>query len=107
MNNKENELSANIPLDNARQTLVEVIREQFAARDTEELREVFETQYGEQMWNSEQLLEKFEVSHFDPPYVHVIRKVDGVAGTVAFNAEPRFYFSFKPTKVEDHVRGPA
>ena len=97
-------LSTKIHVDAARQTLSAVIREQFAKRDIAELREILETQYGEQLWTAEQLLELFEVSHLDPPYVHVIRKEDGVAGTVAFNEEPRFYFSFKPLKVKN-VRG--
>ena len=100
-----NDLSANIPVDTTRQTLINVLREQFATRDADDLRKILETQYNEQMWDSEQLLNEFEVSHFDPPYVHVIRKADGVAGTVAFNEEPRFYFSFKPIKAENHVRG--
>jgi hypothetical protein len=104
MQNKPNDLSTKIQIDHARQTLINVIHDQFKNRDIEELREVLEKQYGEPLWNAEQLLELFEVSHFDPPYVHVIRKADGVAGTVAFNESPRFYFSFKPLKVE-HVSG--
>jgi hypothetical protein len=104
MQHKANDLGTQIQLDAARQTLINVLHDQFKNRDINELRQILEQNYGEQLWNAEQLLEEFEVSHFDPPYVHVIRKADGVAGTVAFNEDPRFYFSFKPIKVE-HVRG--
>jgi hypothetical protein len=104
MPNKVENFATHIKLDNARQTLIHVLQDQLAKRGADEIRDVLKKQYGEQVWNSEQLLEEFEVSHFDPPYVHVIRKRDALAGTVAFNDEPRFYFSFKPTKV-DHDRG--
>jgi hypothetical protein len=72
-----------------------VIKEQIARRGVEEIRKTLQ-EYSEQAWNSEELLAEFEVSHFDPPYVHVIRKVDGVRGTVAFNDDPRLYFAFRP-----------
>ena len=101
MINNEKQLATNIQLDPARQTLIHVIHDQFAHRDVADIRHALETQYGEQTWNSEQLLATFEVSHFDPPYVHVIRKSDGVTGTVAFNDNPRFYFAFKPDEVAD------
>lgn len=73
-----------------------VIKEQLARRGPDEIRAVLQDQYGEQVWDSAQLLDTFEVSHFTPPYVHVIRKADGVRGTVAFNDDPRFYFAFRP-----------
>ena len=104
MTNKVENLATQIKLDTSRQTLINVLQDQLSSRGVEEIRDVLEKQYGEQVWNSEQLLDEFEVSHFEPPYVHVIRKADAVVGSVAFNDEPRFYFSFKPTKV-DHDRG--
>lgn len=104
MQQNQNDAAQDITLNNARQTLIHVIQDQFASRDINELRNILETQYGEPLWDSEQLLALFEVSHFEPPYVHVIRKSDGVAGTVAFNDAPRFYFSFKPKEAKN-VRG--
>lgn len=92
---KAKELATQIPLDIGHVMLRNVIKEQLDRRGLDEIRAVLQEQYGEQVWNSEQLLDTFEVSHFDPPYVHVIRKSDGVRGTVAFNDEPRLYFAFR------------
>lgn len=104
MPNKVEQLATHIALDSSRQTLVHVLKDQLARRGVDDLRAAIETQYGEQVWSSAQLMEDFEVSHFEPPYVHVIRKTDGVHGTVVFNDDPRFYFAFKP-KEADHERG--
>ncbi|NDC10676.1 MAG: hypothetical protein EBZ75_15330 [Oxalobacteraceae bacterium] len=93
---KAKELAAQVPLNIGHVMLRNVIKEQIDRRGPDEIRTVLQEQYGEQVWNSEQLLDMFEVSHFEPPYVHVIRKVDGVRGTVAFNDDPRFYFAFRP-----------
>lgn len=93
---KAKELATQIPLDIGHVMLRNVIKEQLDRRGQDEIRTVLQDQYGEQVWNSEQLMDTFEVSHFEPPYVHVIRKSDGVRGTVAFNDDPRFYFAFRP-----------
>ena len=92
--------TTDVTLDLTRATLVDMFKDQFAHLDGGELRTLLADTYGNQVWNSEELLQHFEVSHFEPPYVHVISKTDGVRGTVAFNDEPRFYFSFKPTTPE-------
>ncbi|NBT75115.1 MAG: hypothetical protein EBT15_03940 [Betaproteobacteria bacterium] len=104
MTNKVERLAANFELDSTRQTLMRVVQDQIAVRGLDDVRAAIENQSGERVWNSEQLMDEFEVSHFDPPYVHVIRKADAVAGTVVFNDDPRFYFAFKPTK-GNHGRG--
>lgn len=97
MPNKVKDLVTAVPLDDLGHVMLRnVIKEQLTLRGPDEIRAVLEEQFHEQVWNSEQLMDTFEVSHFDPPYVHVIRKVDGVRGTVAFNDDPRFYFAFRP-----------
>lgn len=97
MPNKVKDLATSIPLDNLGHIMLRnVIKEQLAQRGPDEIRAVLEEQCGEQVWDSEQLMDTFEVSHFNPPYVHVIRKADGARGTVAFNDDPRFYFAFRP-----------
>jgi hypothetical protein len=88
--------TTDVALDLTRATLVDMFKDQFAHLDGGELRTLLESTYGNQVWNNEELLQRFEVSHFEPPYVHVISKTDGIRGTVAFNDEPRFYFSFRP-----------
>lgn len=93
---KTKELATTVPLDIGAVMLRNVIKEQLDRRGPDKIRTALQEQYGEQVWNSEQLLDTFEVSHFEPPYAHVIRKSDVVRGTVAFNDDPRFYFAFRP-----------
>lgn len=90
--------TTDVPLDLTRDTLVHMLKDQFAHLDSGELRARLEQTYGDQVWSSEELLQHFEVSHFEPPYVHVISKETGQRGTVAFNDDPRFYFAFTAAK---------
>jgi hypothetical protein len=53
-----------------------------------------EAQYG-QVWDTDELGRDFEVLGFMAPYVVVVRKVDGVKGSLAFQHSPRYYFHFK------------
>lgn len=68
---------------------------------SDELREELAAAYNNEVWTNEELLAAYEISHFDPPYVHVIRKHDGVRGTVAYTEQPRIYFSFVPLEKND------
>jgi len=45
-------------------------------------------------WNTDQLREQFEVVGFLAPFVAVVRKSDGVKGTLEFTHMPRWYFNF-------------
>lgn len=96
MRNKVEPLGTQIETDIGHVMLRNVLKDQIAQRGLEEIRTVLQDKYAEQVWTSEELLDTFEVSHFEPPYVHVIRKSDGVRGTVAFNDDPRLYFAFRP-----------
>lgn len=75
-----------------------VIENRIAQIGVDELRTELAEIYRGDVWTNEELLAEYEVSHFDPPYVHVIRKRDGTRGTVAYTESPRLYFSFIPTK---------
>lgn len=77
-------------------TLVKTLEAQYAHMSQDEARQILEKAH-DTVWDSEELLSVFEVSHFEPPLVHVIRKTDGQRGTVAFIDSPRFYFSFQET----------
>jgi hypothetical protein len=50
---------------------------------------------GEQVWNTEQLREEFEVTAFLAPFVQVRRKADGVVGVMTFLHSPRYYWGFE------------
>ena len=57
-------------------------------------REALEKEHG-QVWDTEQLQQDFKVNGFMAPFVAVIRKSDGVEGSLLFQHSPRFYFDFK------------
>ena len=58
-------------------------------------REYLEAQHG-QVWDTNQLQEQFDVLGFMSPMIAVIRKSDGIKGSLFFQHRPRFYFNFQP-----------
>jgi hypothetical protein len=58
-------------------------------------REALEAQHG-QVWDTRQLGQDFNVEGFMAPYVIVRRKADGQRGSLMFQHDPRYYFSFEP-----------
>jgi hypothetical protein len=46
-------------------------------------------------WNTEELQRDFTVQGFLAPFVVVVRKSDGVKGTLEFTHNPRVYFNFQ------------
>ena len=74
----------------------EAIRHQLVAEINAEpgSREALEALHG-QVWNTEELSRDFEVIGFMAPVIAVVRKSDGVKGSLFFQHRPRFYFNFK------------
>lgn len=58
-------------------------------------REDLEARHG-QVWDTAQLQDDFQVLGFMAPLIATVRKVDGVKGSLMFQASPRFYFGFQP-----------
>jgi len=58
-------------------------------------REALEAELG-QVWDTRQLGEDFVVEGFLAPFVVVRRRSDGQRGSLMFQHQPRFYFSFEP-----------
>lgn len=56
-------------------------------------RETLAARYG-QVWDAQQLADDFEVIGFMAPFVVVRRKADGVKGSLEFQHNPRYYFTF-------------
>ena len=75
----------------------EAVRHQLLAEINAEpgSREALEALHG-QVWNTEELSKDFEVLGFGAPVIAVVRKSDGVKGSLFFQHRPRFYFSFEP-----------
>lgn len=57
-------------------------------------REALEAKHG-RVWDTDELREKFDVLGFLAPFVCVLRKSDGVRGSLKFQHSPRLYFGFK------------
>jgi hypothetical protein len=57
-------------------------------------REALEAEHG-QVWDTGQLGQDFTVEGFMAPYCIVRRKSDGQRGSLMFQNNPRFYFSFE------------
>jgi hypothetical protein len=70
--------------------------------DTEELRRALiasgqverDLERAEQTWTTEELREQFDVIGFLAPFLAVVRKSDGVKGSLEFRHSPRVYFNF-------------
>lgn len=50
----------------------------------------------EQTWTTAELQQDFTVKGFALGFVVVVRKADGVLGSLAFDHSPRVYHSFAP-----------
>jgi len=58
------------------------------------VRKELEAAYPGDVYDTQELQEKFTVDSFAAPCVVVYRKVDGVKGTLEFTHSPRFYYRF-------------
>lgn len=54
-----------------------------------------QVQYGEDVWDTKEMSERFEAIGFMAPYVVVRRRSDSKKGTLMFTHSPRFYFSWQ------------
>ena len=57
-------------------------------------REDLESKHG-QVWDTQELQQDFTVQGFLSPYCVATRKADDTRGTLEFQHDPRFYFSFE------------
>jgi hypothetical protein len=75
----------------------ESIRRQMVAEinAVEGSRAYLEAKHG-QVWDTSELQRDFEALGFLAPFIIVRRRSDGVKGSLTFQHDPRFYFSFQP-----------
>lgn len=60
-------------------------------------REELEAEHGKgNVWDTRELAHDFIVVGFAAPVVVVQRKSDGMKGSLFFQHQPRFYYSFQP-----------
>lgn len=100
MNNTAKTPRTEIEVTASKADMLRILAAQYADLDLAEARSLLEKTHAP-VWTNDELLDIFEVSHFDPPHVHVIRKTDGVRGAVAFIDTPRLYFAFHPEEAHD------
>ena len=60
-------------------------------------RALLEERWGkDNVWDTHELMEHFEVKGFMAPYCLVIKKLTGEKGSVMFQHSPRLYFHWEP-----------
>jgi hypothetical protein len=57
-------------------------------------REYLEAKHG-QVWDTSELSRDFDVIGFMAPLIVVVRKSDGVKGSLCFQHNPRFYYGWE------------
>ena len=67
-------------------------------------RELLEALHGD-VWDTQQLVQTFEVHGYMAPFVAVTRRADNVKGSLLFQHAPRYYFAFDPVKTDGEVNG--
>lgn len=96
-------ISVDVP--GSTQTIVDILRDQYGNLDSGEIRAQLAPLEPE-VWSTVEFSRLFDTINVHPPYVDVVRKQDGVAGTVMFIDSPRMYFSFN-TRTARHDDGTA
>ena len=60
-------------------------------------REALEARHG-RVWDTQDMQRDFRVESFGAPFMVVVRKSDGVKGSLEFQHAPRFYYGFTEDK---------
>lgn len=100
MDKTNSALNTDIEIVATQNDVARVLNAQYSHMSVDEARAVL-ARTNSPVWSNDELVEIFEIHSFDPPYVHVIRKTDGIRGTVAFIESPRLYFAFHPEETND------
>lgn len=77
------------PTESTRRSLVVEINAEPGSR------EYLEAKHGK-VWDTTEMQAEFEAIGFMAPLIGVRRRSDGVRGSMMFQHNPRFYFSFSP-----------
>ena len=77
-----------------RRQMVQEINSQVQSNSEDIERERLTKIYNE-VWNTKEVQEDFEIISFMAPFVVATRKADNKKGALQFQDRPRFYFNFK------------
>lgn len=86
-------MSESIESENMRRIAKVLINSEHAERER-----LVERYGADNVWNTEEMREVFEIQAFAAPCCTAIRKSDGVYGFLTFQHDPRFYFDFTPRR---------
>lgn len=89
-----------IEIPGTSQTIIDTLRDQYRTLDAGEVRARLEDLEPE-VWSKAEFEQLFDTTSENPPYVDVVRRSDGVRGTVMFIDSPRFYFTFHAGNTSD------
>lgn len=77
----------------------EDIRRELVKNQIPEERSLLEEEYGkDNVWDTDEMVNDFDVKGFMAPFVVVTRKTDSVVGTLEFQDMPRYYYNWKAKK---------
>jgi hypothetical protein len=68
----------------------------YAGKNANDIVADLQKKYSAETWTADEFETVFSVRVFKAPIVHVVRRRDGVSGTLAYIDTPRIYFSFVP-----------
>jgi len=91
--NKPRPEMIDVEIPGTTQTIIDILSSQYERLDIGEARAQLET-VVEDVWSAVEFEQLFNAANVRAPYVDVVRKTDGTAGTVMFIDAPRLYFSF-------------
>jgi hypothetical protein len=74
----------------------EDIRRELVKNQIPEERALLEEKYGkDNVWDTDEMANDFDVKGFMAPFVVVTRKTDNTDGTLEFQHMPRYYYNWK------------
>lgn len=89
--------------DVADEVLAQCLNDYYAEKPKTDIIADLQKKYDTETWDAREFEDLFSVCIFKSPLVHVVRRKDGVRGTLAYIDNPRIYFSFMPDNYANSV----
>lgn len=83
--------------------LAQCLNDYYAGKPENDIVADLQKKYNVETWNAEEFDKLFSIRIFKSPLVHVVRRKDGVCGTIAYIDKPRIYFAFIPDNYANSV----
>lgn len=76
--------------------LAQRLDEYYAGKKETDIVNDLQKKYATETWTEAEFTKLFSIHVFKKPLAHVVRRKDGIRGTVAYIDKPRVYFMFIP-----------